>query len=29
VKHGVPAFLGLLGYGAGLGFVARYAHGRT
>jgi hypothetical protein len=29
VKHGVPAFLGLLVYGAGLGFVARYAHGRT
>jgi hypothetical protein len=27
-KEGVPALLAVLVYGAGLGFVARYAHGR-
>ena len=27
-KRGVPALLAVLVYGAGLGFVARYAHGR-
>jgi hypothetical protein len=27
-KHGIPAFLGLALYGFGLGFLARYAHGR-
>jgi hypothetical protein len=29
VKHGIPALLGLLVYGAGLGFIARYTHGRA
>jgi hypothetical protein len=28
VKEGAPALLAFLVYGAGLGFVARYAHGR-
>jgi hypothetical protein len=29
VKHGIPTVLGLALYGFGLGFLARYAHGRT
>jgi hypothetical protein len=29
VDHALPALLGLLVYGAGLGFAARYAHGRV